>query len=302
MNIENAISIEHGGMLRKFFLAGIFATAVMVSSACGAADEPAAVPSPASTQASGAEAKGTGDPATDKHLIWGVWNRKADFDFKLNPQDVGAGGLWIITKSPKLSRMLMQDMAARGYKLAESQTTATTLMSIEPLMTLEKKGRQMNLNLPALFEQQAKTDPDLAAGNVRQGLEGGSLGGSYLMQGGRVGGTVGGLFLLDAIVDFSGVAGKFNEMFTGDARGYCIAKLWGGCKSWDLVTHYTRTMLAVKFPDGTVKKGSVQSDSLIADTNIGLAFQMGWSDVNKALIGRPYGKCGGEIRDDCAPQ
>jgi hypothetical protein len=266
-----------------------------------AADEPAPV---AAAPAASAlpSAMGTGDPTTDKNVIWGVWHRKADFDFKVTPSDIGPGGLWIVTKSPRLSRLLMQDMAARGYKLASNQGEATTIMSIEPLMTLEKKGRQMNLNLPTLFEQQAKGAPDMAGATVTQGIDGGSLGGSYTMQGGRTTGTLGGLLLLDTLADFSGVAGKFNELFTGDARGYCIAKLWGGCKSWDLVTHYTRTMLAVKFPDGTVKKGAVQSDSLIADINIGLAFQMGWSDVNKALRGQPYGKCGGDIRDDCVPQ
>ena len=236
-------------------------------------------------------------------VIQSVHNRKQDLEFQLAPEGVGSGGIWVITKSKRLSALLMQDLAARGYPLAESFESATTRFSLDPAMTLEKKGRQVNLNIAALVEKHAAANnEDLASGTFKSGIKAGVASNTAGFAGGSALKAGGAFFLLDNVLDATGVSAKVNELTTGDARGYCIAKIWGGCKEWDLVTHYTRLVVAVRLPSGEVKKGLLQADSLIDGVDPGMAFRMAWSDLNKAMVRQKIGKCFENNHEDCIPQ
>lgn len=251
----------------------------------------------------GAGADASKDAPKVEASIFSVHNRKQELEFHLTPAEVGEGGIWVISDSRRMSNLLMQDLATRGYKVATSFESSTTKLSIKPLMTLEKKGRQVNLNVAQLIEKSAKPgEQALVNGDFKSGIKAGVASNTAGFAGGSALKAGGAFFLLDTVLDVSGVTAKFNEMTVGDARGYCIAKLWGGCKEWDLITHYTRFILAVKLPNNEVKKGLIQSDSLIADVNPSLAFLMAWSDFNKAMSGQTIGKCFENKREECVPQ
>jgi hypothetical protein len=271
-------------------------------------EQPAAVPavqasSSASAVAEAASQVAQGDAVKADPSIFSVHNRKQELEFHLSPAEVGEGGIWVVSDSRRMSGLLMRDLASRGYKVASSFDSATTKLSIKPLMTLEKKGRQVNLNVAQLIEKSAKPgEQDLVNGDFKSGIKAGVASNTAGFAGGSALKAGGAFFLLDTVLDVSGVTAKFNEMTVGDARGYCIAKIWGGCHEWDLITHYTRFILAVKLPNNEVKKGLIQSDSLIADVNPSLAFLMAWSDLNKAMTGQKIGKCFENNRQECVPQ
>jgi hypothetical protein len=257
-----------------------------------------------------APAAGASQVPTRPRII-GINNRRQTIPYKLSADTLGPNGLWlVVSQSPTLTAMLRQDMLKRGYQLAASPQSASSWMTVYVAMTLEAKGRQLNVNLPAIVEKNAHDDPDL-----QRALADASANRSFVLPldgwGSKIVNNVGGpslgmsVFAIGNFFEATGLAAKFNEWTVGDARGICLAKLLGmSCPMFDATIHHTRLTILFR-PMGATReqtlKGEVLAASYIPTTDLGLAFLLAWSDFSRALNGKEIGPCNDRKPENCMP-
>jgi hypothetical protein len=243
--------------------------------------------------------------------IVGINNRQQTIPYKLSADTLGTNGLWlVVSQSPTLTAMLRQDMVKRGHQLAASPQTASSWMTVYVAMTLEAKGRQLKVNLPAIVEKNAQDDPDL-----QRALADTSANKGFVLPldgwGSKIVNNVGGpslgmsVFAIGNFFEATGLAAKFNEWTVGDPRGICMAKLLGmSCPMFDATIHHTRLTVLFR-PMGATReqtlKGEVTAASYIPTTDLGLAFLMAWSDFNRALNGKEISPCNDRKPENCVP-
>jgi hypothetical protein len=273
------------------------------------AESPAVAQTGADPAAAEAAASvGFGAPAERSKII-AVLQRSQTLPFKLSSEAIGPNGLWLVVKhSPILTALLRQDMRRRGYKLATSARDASSLLGINVLMTLEAKGRQLNINLPAIVEKNSKDDPDLqtalAEGNTNKNfvlpLDGW---GSKIVN--NVGGPSMGMsiFAIGNFFEATGLAAKFNEWMVGDARGVCLAKMLGQtCPLFDATIHHLQLNVFFQTQGNAGQTGGVHAAVYIPKTDLASAFLMAWSDFNRAATGQDIPPCHEKHPENCTPE
>jgi hypothetical protein len=244
----------------------------------------------------------------ERNKIIAVLQRSQTLPFKLSSEAIGPNGLWLVVNhSPTLTALLRQDMAKRGYKLAMSEREASSWLGMNVVMTLEAKGRQLNINLPAIVEKNSQDDPDL-----QRALAEGSANKNFILPldgwGSKIVNNVGGpsmgmsIFAIGNFFEATGVAAKFNEWTVGDARGICLAKMLGmACPMFDATIHHIQLNVFFRTQGNVGQTGGVHAAVYIPKTDLGLAFLMVWSDFNRAATGQDIAPCHEKHPDNCSP-
>jgi len=244
----------------------------------------------------------------ERNKIIAVQQRTQTLPFKLSGDSIGPNGLWLIVNhSPTLTAMLRQDMVKRGYKLAASEREASSWLGMNVVMTLEAKGRQLNINLPAIVEKNSLSDPDL-----QKALADGSANKNFILPldcwGSKIVNNVGGpstgmsIFAIGNFFEATGIAAKFNEWTVGDARGICLAKMLGmTCPLFDATIHHLQLNVFFRTQGAVGQTGGVHAAVYIPKVDLGLAFLMAWSDFNRAAIGKAIEPCHEKHPENCSP-
>jgi len=174
-------------------------------------------------------------------------------------------------------------------------------------MTLEAKGRQLNINLPAIVEKNSLSDPDL-----QKALADGSANKNFILPldgwGSKIVNNVGGpstgmsIFAIGNFFEATGIAAKFNEWTVGDARGICLAKMLGmTCPLFDATIHHLQLNVFFRTQGEVGQTGGVHAAVYIPKVDLGLAFLMAWSDFNRAAIGKAIEPCHEKHPENCSP-
>jgi hypothetical protein len=245
----------------------------------------------------------------ERNQIIAVQQRTQTLPFRLSSETIGPNGLWLVVNhSPTLTAMLRQDMVKRGYKLASSAKDASSWLGMNVLMTLEAKGRQLNINLPAIVEKNSLSDPDL-----QKALAEGSASKNFILPldgwGSKIVSNVGGpsmgmsIFAIGNFFEATGIAAKFNEWTVGDARGICMAKMLGmTCPLFDATIHHLQLNMFFRAQGAGVQAGGVHAAVYIPKVDLGLAFLMAWSDFNLAVLGKAVEPCHEKRPENCSPE
>jgi hypothetical protein len=244
----------------------------------------------------------------ERNKIIAVLQRSQTLPFKLSSEAIGPNGLWLVVNhSPTLTALLRQDMAKRGYKLATSEREASSWLGMNVVMTLEAKGRQLNINLPAIVEKNSQDDPDL-----QRALAEGSANKNFILAldgwGSKIVNNVGGpsmgmsIFAIGNFFEATGIAAKFNEWTVGDARGICLAKMLGmACPMFDATIHHIQLNVFFRTQGNVGQTGGVHAAVYIPKTDLGLAFLMAWSDFNCTATGKEISPCNEKHAENCVP-
>jgi hypothetical protein len=245
----------------------------------------------------------------ERNKIIAVLQRTQTLPFKLSSEAIGPNGLWLVVNhSPTLTALLRQDMVKRGYKLASSEREASSWLGMNVVMTLEAKGRQLNINLPAIVEKNSQEDPDL-----QKALAEGSANKNFILPldgwGSKLVNNVGGpsmgmsIFAIGNFFEATGIAAKFNEWTVGDARGICLARMLGmACPMFDATIHHLQLNVFFRTQGNVGQTGGVHAAVYIPKTDLGLAFLMAWSDFNRAATGQEIAPCHEKHPENCSPE
>jgi hypothetical protein len=263
----------------------------------------------ATVAATAASAAATSDVPLERNKIIAVLQRTQTLSFKLSSEAIGPNGMWLVVNhSPTLTALLRQDMVKRGYKLASSEREASSWLGMNVLMTLEAKGRQININLPAVVEKNSQEDPDL-----QKALAEGSANKNFILPldgwGSKIVNNVGGpsmgisIFAIGNFFEATGIAAKFNEWTVGDARGICLARMLGmACPMFDATIHHLQLNVFFRTQGNVGQTGGVHAAVYIPKTDLGLAFLMAWSDFNRAAAGQEIAPCHEKHPENCTPE
>jgi hypothetical protein len=153
------------------------------------------------------------------------------------PPAAGAGTVYTeFASSPKLTLLLREEFARRGYRLAETKAEAAVVVELAATYGFQRtKERAVRVDFGQVFEGAAKEKSlqaqagtgELARMNLNEALVSGINAG--LFSAGLINATGLGTGLLDAIGNVTGVKAGFNRLVAGDARGFCLI----GCANWN---------------------------------------------------------------------
>lgn len=181
------------------------------------------------------------------------------------PQSAGAGPVYAeFASSPKLTALLREEFARRGYRLAETKNDAAVVVELAATYGFQRtKERAVRVDFGQVFEGAAKEQSLQAQAGTGE-LARMSAGEAALVSGinaglfsvGLINATGLGTGLLDAISNATGIKAGFNRLVAGDARGFCLI----GCANWN---KYVQT-LAV---GGTVSRQGA-ADRLVVEAKV----------------------------------
>ncbi len=177
----------------------------------------------------------------------------------------GAGPVYAeFASSPKLTALLREEFARRGYRLAETKAEAAVVVELAATYGFQRtKERAVRVDFGQVFEGAAK-EKSLQAQAGTGELARMSVGEAALVSGinaglfsaGLINATGLGTGLLDAISNATEIKAGFNRLVAGDARGFCLI----GCANWN---KYVQT-LAV---GGTVSREG-EAERLVVEAKV----------------------------------
>lgn len=154
------------------------------------------------------------------------------------PHSAGAGPVYAeFASSPKLTLLLREEFARRGYRLAETKADAAVVVELAATYGFQRtKERAVRVDFGQVFEGAAR-EKSLQAQAGTGELARMSIGEAALVSGinaglfsaGLMNATGLGTGLLDAISNATGIKAGFNRLVVGDARGFCLI----GCANWN---------------------------------------------------------------------
>lgn len=181
------------------------------------------------------------------------------------PPVADAGAVYAeFASSPKLSVLLREEFARRGYRLAETKNDAVVVVELAATYGFQRtRERAVRVDFGQVFEGAAK-EKSLQAQAGTGELARMNLGEAALVSGinaglfsaGLINATGLGTGLLDAISNATGIKAGFNRLVAGDARGFCLI----GCANWN---KYVQT-LAV---GGTVSRQG-EAERLVVEAKV----------------------------------